>query len=288
MIANHVPYASLEWARSHGVRIALALLLAVGLSKLADLAARRMRRRLEGAPSVTQEVALQRSATLTQALTSALRIAIWTITALLVLGQLGFELGPLLAGAGIIGVALGFGAQSLARDFLSGFFILLEDQFAVGHVVDVQTAAGLISGTVESLTLRVTAVRAFDGTLHIIPNGNIQWVGNRSRGWARAIVDVRVAVGEDVEAVRRILEDLMVEMADGPLGKSFLSQPRVLGVETLGRDEVVMRVAVETRPGRRADVERELRERIRRRLDERGIRPPLPVGVARDRDRSAS
>lgn len=245
------------------------LLLAIAISKLARTAVRRMERRLEGASSSTQELTLHRTATLTHSLSSAARAIIWGLVALLVLGEVGFNLAPLLAGAGIAGVALGFGAQSLARDFLSGFFILLENQFGVGHVVDVQSTGGMVSGKVETLTLRITSIRAFDGTLHIIPNGNIQVVGNKSRGWARAIVDVTVPPEDDLDGTRRVLEDLLDETRQDPeLRDALLSDPAVLGVETMADSQVVLRVVVQTRPSKRAGVERGLRERIKRRLDE--------------------
>lgn len=231
---------------------------------------------------MTQELTLQRTATLTQTMSGALRAVIWALAALLVLGELGFDLAPLLAGAGIAGVALGFGAQSLARDFLSGFFILLENQFGVGHVIEVHTTGGLVSGKVEMLTLRITSVRDFDGTLHIIPNGNIQVVGNKSRGWARAIVDVFFAYGEDLDRARRVLEDLLDEIREDPeFRDAFLSEPAVLGVETMGDSQVVVRVVVQTRPSKKADVERGLRERIKRRLDEQKVSSPA-TGLYRE------
>src|SRR5881396_2035047 len=127
---------TVDWLKTNGVRIALVILLAFAVSRLGTVAIRRMQRRLEGAPSATGAVNLRRTTTLVTTLTSAFRVAVWTIVVLLVLGQVGLDIGPLIAGAGIVGVALGFGAQSLVRDFLSGFFILLENQFTVGDHVE--------------------------------------------------------------------------------------------------------------------------------------------------------
>jgi small conductance mechanosensitive channel len=268
----------LDWLKGDGARLLGIVLFALLLDRLAVLAVRRMRKRLEGAPSVTQQYSLQRATTLTQTLSSVLRAVIWTMALLLALGQLGINLGPLIAGAGVAGVALGFGAQSLVRDFLSGFFILLEDQFGVGQFIELRTAGGNLSGNVESMSLRVTAVRDFDGTLHVVPNGNILGVGNKSRGWARAIVDVQVDQDEDVERVRRVLDELLDEIAGDPkLERAFFSRPSLLGVETFGDYRVVFRVTAQTWPHRRWDVEREMRRRIKQRFDERGIRMPSPV-----------
>jgi small-conductance mechanosensitive channel len=183
------------------------------------------------------------------------------------------DLGPLIAGAGVVGVALGFGAQALVRDFLSGFFILSEDQFGVGEVVEITAPGKQVTGKVESMSLRITTVRSFDGTQHIVPNGNIQVVGNRSRGWARAIVDVQLAWRQDLEEARRVLEELFEDVPgqDDRLRSWIVDGPRVLGVEAIDDGSVALRVVADTRPTRRAEVERSLREAIKVRFAERGI-----------------
>lgn len=270
-----------DWFSEHGVRVLATLGVAVVVTVVARLLVRRFRRKLEGVSSVTQELNVQRAATLTSALSAAAVVVIWTLAVLMVLNEVT-NIAPLLASAGVAGVALGFGAQSLVRDGLSGFFILLENQFGVGDVVEFQTTAGPVSGKVESLTLRVTVLRAFDGTLHVVPNGNIQVVSNKSRGWARAIVDVRIAYGEDVERVREVLEELFEEVRGDPLLREWVMDgPSILGIEALADYALVIRVVAETRPSKRWDVERSLRERIARRLDQRGIRVPLPPTVVR-------
>src|SRR6266545_970022 len=217
-------------------------------------------------------------------------VKVIAIVVLLVLGTLDVPLAPFLASAGVAGVALGFGAQSLVKDTLSGFFILLENQFGVGDVIEVQTTAGLVSGKVEDLTLRITTLRAFDGTLHVVPNGNIQVVSNKSKGWARAIVDVRVAYGEDVDRVREVLEELFEEIRKDTVLKEWIMEgPSILGVESLADYALVVRVVADTRPSKRWDAERRLRERITRRFSERGIRVPFPPAVSpRPDDASAT
>lgn len=266
-----------RWFDEHGVTVIVTVAVAVVVTVVLQLLVRRFRHRLEGSPSATQELNLQRIATLTGALSTAGVVAIWTVAVLLVLGKTGIDLAPLLASAGIAGVALGFGAQSIVRDTLSGFFILLENQFGVGDVVELHTTASPVTGKVEALTLRVTTLRAFDGTLHMVPNGNIQLVSNKSRGWARAIVDVRVAYGEDVDRVRGVLEELFEELRqDETLSDWIREGPSVLGIETLADYALVVRVIADTRPSKRWDTERALRERIAGRLDAEGFRVPLP------------
>jgi small conductance mechanosensitive channel len=265
-----------DWFFSHGLKILIIIAVAALVTLAARVAVNRFRKRLEGSASITQEVNLQRATTLTGALSTALIVVIWAIAILMALGELGQNIAPLLASAGVAGVALGFGAQSLVRDTLSGFFILLENQFGVGDNLEVQTPSNKVTGRVESLTLRVTSLRAFDGALHFIPNGNIVVASNRSKGWARAIIDVRTAYDEDVEDLRSVLEELFEELkGDRTLSEWIHEAPSVLGVERLGHDALVMRVVADTRPSKVMDVERLLRERITRRLLERGIKVPV-------------
>jgi len=269
-----------HWHLENTITIVSIVVAAVVVTIVARFLVRRFQRKLEGKVSLTQDLNLQRAATLTHALSTGAIVLIWTIAVLLLLSNLNVNLAPLLASAGVAGVALGFGAQSVVRDTLSGFFILLENQFGVGDIVEVQTTANPVGGKVESLTLRITTLRAFDGTLHVIPNGNIQLISNKSRGWARAIVDVRVAYGEDVGRVRETLEDLFEELRTEPAMSDWLmAGPSVLGIETLADYGQVVRVVAETRPSKRPDTERVLRERISARLAERGIQVPLPPGV---------
>ena len=182
-----------SWFEDWGLPVLVTLATAVIITIAIKIAVARFRRKLEGTPNLTQELNLQRIATLTGALSATALAIVWTIAVLIVLESLDVPLGPFFASAGIAGVALGFGAQSIVKDTLTGFFILLENQFGVGNTVEFLTTAGPVTGRVEWFTLRATAVRAYDGTLHIVPNGNIQVVSNKSRGWARAIVDTRIA-----------------------------------------------------------------------------------------------
>jgi moderate conductance mechanosensitive channel len=268
-----------DWFGRDGWQVLAILAAAIAVHFMARMLVHRFQRKLEGSPSLTQELNLQRAATLTNALSTAFVIAIWVIAFMLIFGQIGVDLAPLLASAGVAGVALGFGAQSLVKDTLSGFFILLENQFGVGDVIEAQTTAGPVSGKVEMLTLRVTSLRAFDGTLHFVPNGNVQVVSNRSKGWGRAIVDIRLAHGEDVERVRTILENLFDEIEEQGLFDGWLTtRPSVLGMER-SDFALVIRVTADTRPSKRWDAERRLREMIARRLSQEGIRVPVPTAM---------
>lgn len=271
-----------DWFVTYALRPLVIVVIAMVVTFIARIVVRRFRRRLEGTASLTQELNLQRAATLTQAVSTALVVVIWVVAVLMLLGETGFQLGPLLASAGVAGVALGFGAQTLVRDTLSGFFILLENQFGVGDNLELTTPSGKVIGRVESLTLRVTSLRAFDGTLHIVPNGNIVVASNRSRGWARAIVDIRAAHDEDVDRLRTTLDELFEEFRQDATVREWIHDgPHVLGMERMGHDALVMRVIADTRPSKVMDLERILRERITRRMAERGIKVPvIPVAPA--------
>jgi small conductance mechanosensitive channel len=274
-----------SWFEAWGLTVIVTLVVAIVLTIALQLVVRRFRKRLEGSPSATQELNLQRVGTLTTALSTTGIAVVWTITILIVLDELGVPLGPLFASAGIAGIALGFGAQSIVKDALSGFFILLENQFGVGDVVELQTSADPVAGKVEAMTLRVTSVREYDGTLDTVPNGSILVVSNKSRGWARAIVDVRVAYGEDVDRIRGILESLFEELhKDNTLVDWIREGPNVLGVERMSDYALIVRVIADTRPSKRIDTERVLRERIAARLDAEGIKVPMPPTITPGQD----
>ncbi|HEX2051738.1 MAG TPA: mechanosensitive ion channel family protein [Actinomycetota bacterium] len=257
------------------LRIAGALALAYVSSRVLARVVARVERRVS--EHTTPIRALQRTQTLAKVLSSAGIVAIWILAGFLVLQELGFDLAPLLAGVGIVGLAVGFGAQNLVRDVVTGFFILLEDQYGVGDVIEINQVA---SGRVEQLTLRVTGLRDVDGTLHYIANGNITHVANRSKDWARAVVDVGVAYDADPARVREVLRRVAEEAkADDELGPKLYAVPEVWGVESLGDYEVVWRVVAETKPARQWDVARVLRERIKVAFDAEGIEIPLPHTV---------
>jgi small-conductance mechanosensitive channel len=233
-----------------------------------------VRRRTPDALLETEELSLratQRIEALASVLRSIVTFVVWLVAALLVLGELGFDLAPLLAGAGILGVAIGFGSQSLVKDFLSGFFILVEDQFGVGDIVDLEPG---IAGTVEAVSLRTTRLRSVDGTVWHVPNGEIRRVGNMSQHWSRALLDVDVAYDTDLEHARTVIMRVANELWDE--GTDILEAPDLWGVESLGQHAVTLRLVVKTRPSRQWVVSRELRERIKRAFDAEGIEIPFP------------
>jgi small conductance mechanosensitive channel len=223
-----------------------------------------------------------RAETLGLVLRSVASFVIWTIASVTVLGELGINLGPLVAGAGVVGVALGFGAQSLVRDFLAGFFILIEDQYGVGDIVD----AGEASGTIEAVSLRTTRLRDVQGTVWHVPNGQIVRVGNMSQQWARALLDVSIAYGSNISHAEGVIKGVADGVwRDQAWAGQILEEPEVWGVEDLGPDGISIRLVVKTQPSKQFNVMRELRSRIKVALDEAGVEIPTvqrTIWVRRD------
>jgi small-conductance mechanosensitive channel len=257
----------LDWLKAHGFRIAAILAFGLLVSWLGRVAVRRVRARIEGTPSQTEAVAMRRTATVTTALIYLIRVVLLTVVTLMILAELGVSLAPLVASAGIAAVALGFGAQSLVKDYLAGFYILMENQFAVGDVVELVIAGGgPVSGRVEELTLRATAIRKRDGAVVIASNGVILTVQNKSRGLGRLVVEVTVP-DTDLAAVQRATEAAIAELrTDREFQRMVTSGPDAVGVEPALGDQLVVRVAAETGPAKRGDVEDELRRRLTARL----------------------
>jgi small conductance mechanosensitive channel len=210
----------------------------------------------------------QRAQTISDALVSLVRVLVWTVAGLLILDTLNVNLAPLLAGAGIAGIAVGFGAQSLVKDFISGLFILVEDQYGVGDVVTLADA----TGTVEDINLRVTRIRAMDGTVFFVPNGEIKKVGNSSMEWSRALLDVTVAADADISAVTGALrEEAEAYAASVDAVGVVLETPIVWGVQSMTSDGVTIRLVVKTAPRQQWMVARELRSRLLTRLHRDGV-----------------
>jgi small conductance mechanosensitive channel len=230
---------------------------------------------------VARERRRQRAETLGQVLRSVASFTVFALAGVMILAEFAVNVGPLIAGAGIVGIALGFGAQSLVSDFLSGLFMLFEDQYGVGDVVDVGDA----TGTVEAVTLRVTRLRDVNGTVWYVRNGEIMRVGNMSQNWARAVLDVKVGYGEDLDHVRRALTQLFHELWLHPgFRENVMEEPEVWGVERIDPDGVVVRVALKTVPLEQWAVARDLRQKIREKLRAEGIEMPLPQRVVWHRD----
>ena len=248
------------------LRVLLLLVAAVIVGRIAGRALRRVVRsaqRRSPLRTVTPR-SDQRADTVAEVLAKLVRITLLVLAGLMALGQFGINPGPLIAGAGIAGVAIGFGAQSLVKDFLAGVFILVEDQYGVGDSVDLGPE---LAGTVEDVSLRVTRLRGADGTVWFVPNGEIRRVGNTSMGFARALVDVPVPRAGDVDGALRVLrEEADAMAADEAWAARLTGPPEILGVQGLTHEAVTLRATLTTPPGQQHAVARELRTRVVARL----------------------
>ena len=217
-----------------------------------------------------------RAETIGTVLRSVASIVIYAIAVLTALSEVNIDLAPLIAGAGVVGVALGFGAQSLVKDFLSGLFMLAEDQYGVGDIIDV----GEATGTVEIVNLRTTRLRDVDGTVWHVPNGEIRRVGNMSQQWARALLDIDVAYDTDLDRAMEVVKEVADELWHEDVWKvDILDEPEVWGVQALGADGITIRLVLRTQPARQWAVSRELNRRMKARFDKEGIEIPFPQRV---------
>lgn len=240
------------------IQIVLALLIGRVVSKLAQKALERLMVVRERAPLRMDQ---RRTKTIGKLLNNIVTYTINFILILIILGQFGINLAPVLAGAGVLGLAIGFGAQSLVKDIITGFFIIFEDQFGVGDVIQ----TGAFKGTVEEIGLRVTRVRTATGEVHILPNGSIQQVTNFSIYNSLAIVDVPVANGDNLERIIALITKAAADSYDSI--PNLTKPPEVLGLQTLGAAESAIRITAECKPNTQGSVEREIKRIIKDHLD---------------------
>ena len=256
-----------------GIKIILIIVIGLAALRFIRYLTRKIEDRVDDGDPHTLTSKEQRAQTLSAVINHTSSIVVLIIAGMMVLQELGFEIGPIIAGAGIAGLAIGFGAQSLVKDIISGFFILMENQVGVGDVVKIAGVGGLV----EKMNLRVTVLRDIEGVVHTIPNGEISVVSNMTREWSRALVMVGVAYGEDIDRVMNVLDDICREMAhDEQFGRLILEEPVVQGVEGLEDSSVTLRILAKTLPLKQWGVMRELRRRIKDRFDSEGIEIPFP------------
>ena len=280
---------SATWLIGKPLAILVIVVGAVVVRWIASKAIDRVVRRAETAPTGhrkpgTHTRRAQRARSLGSLLKSITTTVVFGIAFVMVLSEVGMDVAPILASAGVLGLAIGFGAQNLVKDFLSGVMMMIEDQYGVGDAVDLGEAVG----TVENVGLRVTRVRDVDGTVWYVRNGEILRVGNQSQNWARTVLDISVSYAEDLDQVRRVLTEVAHGLwEDEDFKDVVIEEPEVWGVQNLGPDAVVVRVTLKTAPMEQWNVARVMRERIKDRFDLEGIEMPLPQRVVWHRDPAA-
>jgi small conductance mechanosensitive channel len=265
---------ALDWLVASGLRVLLVLVGVWVGAKLARRGIEAWSRRAVARAEAKEEVELtKRLHTLAGLAKLVATLAIAAVGGAVVLGELGVNLGPILATAGVLGLAVGFGAQSLVKDVISGLFMLVENQFNVG---DVATLGG-VTGVVERSTLRLTVLRDLEGRVHYVPNGQVGVVTNYTKHWSRALLDIGVAYKEDVDHVNQVLTRVGAELADDPDFRSLILEPlEILGVDAFADSAVVIKVMFKTKPLQQWAVAREFRRRIKQAFDAEGIEIPFP------------
>ena len=262
-----------RWLLTHGVRILVIVAGAFISSKFVRLVTKRIESAVEDEDPTTLSEREKRARTLGKIIRHTWAVLITVIAVMMVLKEVGMDIGPILAGAGIAGLAIGFGAQSLVKDVISGFFILLENNFRVGDVIK----AGDVAGLVEKMSLRVTILRDLEGRVHVVPNGSINVVTNMTKEWSRVMLNVGVAYKEDVDHVMGVLKEVGEQLYKDPDFSPLIMEPlEILGVDDFADSAIVIKIVMKTQPLKQWAVGRELRRRIKKTFDERGIEIPFP------------
>ena len=267
--------AGLLWLMGKGLRIAVILVGAWLLTKALSMLIGRLegilsRREQEFVSSIETQKRIQ---TITSLLRKIAWVAVVVVALIMVLSELGLDVTPIIASAGIVGLAVGFGAQSLVKDVISGLFLILENKIRVGDVAEINGTGGLV----EQVNLRTVVLRDIEGTVHVFPNGSITSLSNKTLEWSRFVINVGVAYKENIDYVMEVLREVGQELYnDGTFGPMILEPPQVLGVEGFGDSQVDIRCLIKTVPLKQWDVGREFRRRIKNAFDEKGIEIPFP------------
>jgi len=259
----------LEFVRTSAPKILFIVILSFLLIRLLKALTNRMNK-VNAAQELPGGVRTQQLRTLSSVIYSVGVFVILFGAAMEILDKLGIQMAPLLAGAGIAGLAVGFGAQTLVKDVINGFFILLENWYDIGDVVKI----GAVQGTVEAITLRRTVLRDGDGSVHNIPNSEIKIVSNLTRDWTQVSIRVSVSYNENSDRVIALLQEIGAELKSDPVyGEQIVAEPEVPGIERVSPGEVEYLMLVKTRPNRQFPVQRELRRRIKQCFEKNGIQP---------------
>jgi small-conductance mechanosensitive channel len=267
----------LPWLQEHGIKIAAVLVIAFVLHRVAgSFIERTVRRLIVSSQFVSKDAEKKREDTFIRILSGSAAVLIWIFAGLMVLDEAGVAIGPLLAAAGIAGVAVGFGGQYLIRDLIAGIFMILENQYRIGDVVCFDDTCGLV----EDISLRMTTLRDLDGVVHHVPHGEIKRVSNLSKQFARVNLNIGVSYGADLERVIAVVNEVGAGLAQDPAWRdSILKPPQFLRVDDFADSAVIIKILGETQPLKQWDVAGELRKRIKIAFDKAGIEIPFPQRV---------
>jgi moderate conductance mechanosensitive channel len=267
----------IPWLITHGIRIVIIPVVAYIILKIGNrFIEKAVRVAIVSDRFLSKEAEIKRENTLIRIFSGAYSIIIWTLAGLMIFQEAGVKIGPILAGAGIVGLAFGFGGQYFIRDIITGLFMIIENQYRIGDVVSFDGTAGLV----EDITLRMTTLRDLDGTVHHVPHGEIKRVSNLSKYYARVNLNIGISYSSNLENVIKVINQLGNELAEDPEWKEFIIQPpQFLRVDDFADSAVVVKILGETKPLKQWDVTGELRKRIKIAFDREGIEIPFPQRV---------
>jgi small conductance mechanosensitive channel len=263
------------WLLTHGIKVVGIIVVVLIVNKFISVGVEKLVRRIITTKhgELSKQAEEKRENTLIKILSGTARILVWILALMMILSEVGVNIGPLIAGAGVIGLAVGFGGQYLVKDIFTGLFIILENQYRVGDAVEISG----IGGSVEDISLRVTTLRDLDGTVHHIPHGEVTTVSNKSKGFSRINVDVGIGYGSDINIARDIINKVGEDLAkDKEWGSDIISAPTFLRVQDLGDSAVILKIIGDTKPSRQFAVAGEFRKRIKEAFDDAGIEIPFP------------
>ena len=270
-----------DWSYEKGLPLLATIVLCYALVRITGLLVTRFEHELNRGTSLDALERAKRARTLGSVINKVVTIALSSVALLMVLTAFGLNIAPVLTGAGILGLAVGFGAQTLVRDVISGFFLILEDQVRVGDVAAINGTGGLV----EAINLRTIVLRDGEGTVHVFPNGAIQTLANRSKDFSYYVIDLGISYREDPDRVADLLRQIGAEMQADERYAPFILEPvEILGVDSFGDWSMVLKMRVKTVPLKQWEVGREFRKRLRRRFEQEGIEVPFPERVVRVRD----
>jgi len=278
---NSIVEVVVQWSLGHGIKVVAILIAAWILLLILKKVIRRLIKSVlaktyKVQQAKSEQATEKRMNTLERVFYSTAKVVIWVLAIMMIIPEFGINIGPVLAAVGVAGLAFGFGAQYLIRDFLSGLFIILEDQYREGDVVKISN----VSGVVEELNLRQTVLRDLNGAEHHIPNGEIKTTANLTKSWSRINLDIGVSYDTDLDKAIKVLNDLGNEFAkDKEWGEVVTQPPQVLGVNEFGESAIIIKVLGETKPGEQWNAAREFRKRIKQTFDKEGIEIPFPYRV---------
>lgn len=267
----------IPWLLSHGLKILIIAFVGWLLNLiLSRVIIKAVRIAVKPDGSASEEAEKKREDTLIRIFNGALRIVIITITTIMILDEAGIKIGPILAGAGIVGIAVGFGGQYLIKDIITGLFIILENQYRIGDVVNIDGTGGLV----QDISIRKTTLRDLDGTVHHIPHGSIAKVSNLSKDWARVNLDISVAYNTNLEHLIEVINRTGKEMAEDPVWKEFIISPPVfLRVNEFAESAIIVKILGDTKPLKQWEITGEFRKRLKIAFDREGIEIPFPQRV---------